>query len=206
MDQQQNQANPNPKLNNSLIIISAVIITAVIVGGGAYWWHKEIIEEEKGALEKKIEDLERMVTLLDEEIISLRGIDSEQSSEDRDIQRMSDINQINLALEMYYGDNGRYPVSESLDKVVGSSSILIKALSPDYLRYAESSSLNGFPLDPLNPERWYSYISDGKSFKLYFYPETQNPETLYRLESKGFFSNIKIEFSDDKYLIIRESL
>jgi hypothetical protein len=124
---------------------------------------------------------------------------SEWGINDRDSQRISDILQLNLALNMYYDDMGTYPVSEKLDKVTGPSSILVKALSPDYLKYDEKG--DSALLDPLFPARWYGYVSNGQSYKLTIYPESQDPEVLKAVAEEY---GMKIEFSEDKYLIINE--
>lgn len=67
--------------------------------------------------------------------LSLFGIQNSRKSA-RDAKRKSDIESIRSALEMYKADNGVYP---------------------DGLSYLGSGYIPSIPLDPLSPDREYSY-------------------------------------------------
>jgi len=76
----------------------------------------------------------------------------------QDILRKANLRDIKLGLEFYFAENGSYPIS--LDPVR-----LNDANSPvynDLIKYVTPSNLR----DPKDPEYFYFYKSDGKSFEL----------------------------------------
>jgi type II secretory pathway pseudopilin PulG len=68
----------------------------------------------------------------------------------RDAKRISDIKQLQTALEMYYNDNNLYPIASNTDE-------LSKVISAE----AHIVYMSNLPKDPLNKEKFlYSYRSD----------------------------------------------
>jgi hypothetical protein len=104
----------------------------------------------------------------------------------KDIQRKTDLRTIQVALEMYYNNNGQYPVSNGFVKIDGQTDILSKALAGDYLLTV--------PCDPNFPEYYYEYSSDGKAYELTCILEDEtDPEGervddhyIFKLTSSGF--------------------
>lgn len=82
----------------------------------------------------------------------------EVSTNVNDTTRKSDLVKIKQALLKYYKDTSKYPIAETRVKTSDANSSLAKALVPNYL-----SSL---PDDPLAPNYYYAYKSDGKTFEL----------------------------------------
>ncbi len=74
-----------------------------------------------------------------------------------DAQRKTDLANLKTALQRYYNDKQSYPVATTSTKTSDPDTAL-KVLVPTYV-----SSL---PLDPLSPNNYYSYKSDGKTFQL----------------------------------------
>jgi len=83
----------------------------------------------------------------------------ESSIKARDAKRKSDLGTIKMGLMAYHKDNGSYPVSSEIDKTNNQNGVLAKALVPNYLK--------SLPVDPQDPEKWYGYKSDGKTFTLW---------------------------------------
>jgi flagellar basal body-associated protein FliL len=75
-----------------------------------------------------------------------------------DQTRKSDLSSIKTSLELYFADNNKFPESQTIIKTSDSSSVLAQSLVPKYL--------NKLPDDPLAPDFYYGYKSDGKSFEL----------------------------------------
>lgn len=77
----------------------------------------------------------------------------------RDAKRKSELRQIQNALETYYNDNNKYPLSSNTYLIVGSSgNVGWGGRWDNYMT---------LPKDPLDPGRTYAYYSDGKSYYLY---------------------------------------
>lgn len=81
------------------------------------------------------------------------------------IKRLEDLNKLKIALENYYKDNGKYPISQGFDGIYTkwgySGNDWIKGLSPKYI--------NELPIDPRNTKDanlQYLYKSNGKDYKL----------------------------------------
>jgi hypothetical protein len=92
--------------------------------------------------------------------------------EERDSIRTQDIKQLEIALEFYYEDKGEYPITNNIEKIINDKNSLVNALSPKYLIYNQHT-YNNFPLDPLTPESFYTYESDGNSYNLIVNSETK---------------------------------
>lgn len=97
---------------------------------------------------------------------------SEIFSETRNARRAADIHQVQLALELYYGDNGRYPQTQNYQPTVfGWQQLMAGLTSADdsgpWLAYAVA--------DPA-PEKniSYQYSSTGQNFEIWYYLETNN--------------------------------
>lgn len=75
-----------------------------------------------------------------------------------DQTRKSDLEKIQEALKKYFVAKGEYPISVDAMKTSDAGNILEQALVPTYLEK--------LPLDPLTPEYYYGYKSDGKSFEI----------------------------------------
>ncbi|MEA1937264.1 MAG: hypothetical protein U9N04_04105 [Patescibacteria group bacterium] len=81
----------------------------------------------------------------------------------RDERRKSNLRSLPLTLNVYYSDYAQYPVSVNLEKVNNESSNFYKALVPDYL---SETQVDWFLFDPLDPEFYYTYKSDGFVYSL----------------------------------------
>jgi len=99
----------------------------------------------------------KYLDLIDQNIVKLFTYNSEQ--------RISDLTQINAALEAYHKEHGAYPKSKGFDGLYTTwgeaSKEWIKDLVPKYI--------NALPRDPrlnTNPKEQYLYRSNGKDFKL----------------------------------------
>lgn len=86
------------------------------------------------------------------------NISPEVSSNANDEIRKGDLKRIQEALKKYFQANSKYPESAEITKTSDTSSSLAQVLIPTYL-----SSL---PDDPLAPQYYYGYKSDGQSFEL----------------------------------------
>ena len=104
-------------------------------------------------------------------------------AQNRDIERISEVNDLRAALQSYYLDKGYYPVEASWCSVESNCQNLLKEIPP---------YLSVLPQDPLYPandeEKLYSYryktTEDGKEYKIY--AELERKE-FYELGSKGSF-------------------
>ena len=73
-----------------------------------------------------------------------------------DSKRKGDLlNLIHGALEKYYEENNHYPVNKGLEKTNDKNCVLWNVFDPIEI-----------PIDPLNPEFYYTYKSDGQSYEL----------------------------------------
>jgi len=73
-----------------------------------------------------------------------------------DSKRKGDLlNLIHGALEKYYEENNQYPINNGLEKTSDKNCVLWDALIPVKI-----------PVDPLDPEFYYTYKSDGQSYEL----------------------------------------
>lgn len=106
------------------------------------------------------------------------GAYASSSKRGRDNRRKNDIRSISTALEMYYGDKGRYPV--------GSGGIIMGCGSGDATACVWGDASNGFkdqygtlymamlPADPTPEKQTYYYVStSGVNYKLYAKLENQ---------------------------------
>ena len=75
-----------------------------------------------------------------------------------DQTRKSDLSSIKTSLELYYADNNQFPESQTIIKTSDTGTLLAQALVPKYL--------NRLPDDPLAPQFYYGYKSDGQTFEL----------------------------------------
>lgn len=75
-----------------------------------------------------------------------------------DETRKKDLANIKTALEKYYAANAKYPESPTVIKTSDSSNVLVESLAPTYLDI--------LPDDPMAPEYYYGYKSDGETFEL----------------------------------------
>ena len=83
--------------------------------------------------------------------------------------RKTDIKAIQILLEKYKVDNGKYPIVSEADKTNNKDGVLNQSLVP---KYAKS-----LPIDPLDPKYWYGYVSDGQTYKLWCILENrEDPE------------------------------
>lgn len=98
-------------------------------------------------------------------ILFLSVAPAEQAKKGRDAQRKSDLSQIRLAVEKYYEDTKRYPVSTS-DFMIQSGN-WDRPWQPYMVKV---------PKDPLATNKPYAYIaaSDGQSYQIYALLERKN--------------------------------
>lgn len=76
-----------------------------------------------------------------------------------DAKRISEINTLKLALTMYHNENGSYPVTQGMEKTNDKNSAIYKLIN-------SSKYITTIPVDPLDPNYFYGYKSDGKIFEL----------------------------------------
>ena len=78
----------------------------------------------------------------------------------RDMRRKDDIDIIRFMIFKYFEDHNQYPVSADMVKLNDKNSSVYRNLVPQYRE-------NGLPMDPKDPDFYYSYKStDGESFIL----------------------------------------
>jgi prepilin-type N-terminal cleavage/methylation domain-containing protein len=89
----------------------------------------------------------------------------------RNARRVSDIRQIQLALEFHFDSNGQYPL-HSNDSGCGCDYSHLPAGAPDFISQLEPTYFSKVPLDPVQnsgvPNLVYKYISDGNTYTLQF--------------------------------------
>jgi len=140
-----------PKPGGSKVLPILLIILILIIGGVALayfmnWISLPFLDNLLGR-EQPTEE----IAPLEEE--------AEVSPYPEDDQRKNDLAQIKSALEKYFEDNQKYPVARKLENSSESTSVVYKALVPNYLET--------MPTDPLSPSKYYGYQSaDGTSFEL----------------------------------------
>lgn len=76
----------------------------------------------------------------------------------KDITRKANLRDIKYALELYFTNNGGYPVSGSAIKLNDANSSVYK----DLIKYTSPDNLK----DPKDPKFFYLYKSDGKTFEI----------------------------------------
>ncbi|KKQ18276.1 MAG: hypothetical protein US31_C0006G0007 [Berkelbacteria bacterium GW2011_GWA1_36_9] len=75
-----------------------------------------------------------------------------------DETRKKDLANIKSALKKYYAVKAEYPASDSVIKTSDANSVLAQAIVPTYLQ--------SLPNDPLAPNFYYGYKSDGQTFEI----------------------------------------
>jgi type IV pilus assembly protein PilA len=86
----------------------------------------------------------------------------------RDTRRISDINMVAAALQLYYADNHAYPVAATFDELAGTTGKLVTPV-----KYLDSAiTINPYPGSgyPCN-KYFYAYDSSTVTYRLYFTPE-----------------------------------
>lgn len=114
---------------------------------------------------------------------SASPVADENSPAGRDKQRKEHLAALQVAIDQYYKEAKKYPVSASFaeSKTFLASSPLV-ILIPKYLQ--------ALPVDPQNPLRWYGYQSDGKTYTLTASLEvTTDPEGKY--EGEAYLYTVK---------------
>jgi len=101
-------------------------------------------------------------------------------AQDRDMKRITDLNNLRSALQFYYLDNGHYPIEKQWCSL---------ELNCDTLSKEIKSYLPEIPKDPLFPKKkGYSYLyrttENGSDYKICAKLET---DTSYELGSKKSF-------------------
>lgn len=91
------------------------------------------------------------------EILVTLGFIYDPLTRARNAKRIADLQALKSALSLYYKDHKKDPISPSMTKIEPGH-ILEKALVPKYIF--------SLPQDPLYPQFYYGYKSDGKSYEL----------------------------------------
>lgn len=87
----------------------------------------------------------------------------------RDAQRKANIHQVQTALNLYYDDNGQYPISNSAEPTITGWQMI-----KDRLESSANMYVPEMPRDPLDTDQHiFKYWSDGQRFKIYY--ETEDP-------------------------------
>ncbi|MFA7169971.1 MAG: prepilin-type N-terminal cleavage/methylation domain-containing protein [Candidatus Paceibacterota bacterium] len=108
----------------------------------------------------------------------------------RDVKRISEIEQIQKALELYYADNGQYPVSGGATSPNGGWSNSNDA-SWDSLQTKLAPYMTALPKDPVNTSTGWAGWSNTYTYTYYslsYGCEYQWYMLVYRLESRGVIS------------------
>jgi len=84
--------------------------------------------------------------------IDLPNAEPDKVAQERDSQRVNDLNALITAAEKYKDEYGFYPITTTVEKT-NQSTLLRNALVPDFI--------DSLPQDPLDPQYWYGYNSDG---------------------------------------------
>lgn len=98
--------------------------------------------------------------------------------ESRDTKRKSDLANIAKALDSYRTNTGQYPISAN-EKISSSAGTLYKSLVPNYITL--------LPLDPLDPNYYYGYDSDGRSYTLSAVLEDSNDSDGRKIGNKNIY-------------------
>ena len=86
--------------------------------------------------------------------------DPQVTARARDAKRLSDINSLQLALELYLNTSGTYPVTQGRETIVPTSSTSLDLI-------VAANILGEIPNDPNTDQGWfYTYQSDGVSYSL----------------------------------------
>ena len=130
------------------------------------------------ALNLTLSDYNKAVTVTlpqEEEIFTgswetlISGVPGSTPVNFNDERRKEDLGNIATALSDYYKDNKAYPVANEICRTNDKKGILYQSLVPKYLP--------DLPVDPKDPNWWYGYLSDGKTFKLWSLLENKNDPT-----------------------------
>jgi hypothetical protein len=95
---------------------------------------------------------------------SIEEYEKEQSSsqvEERDQQRKDLLYTLTYFLKNYYKNYNEYPITKNLEKVKNPDSNLYKTFMSSIV-----GNKSKILLDPKDPEYWYGYKSDGKTYEL----------------------------------------
>ncbi len=86
----------------------------------------------------------------------------------RDTRRITDINAIFKALQIYQTGHGRVPIAVATTTITGSDNVSSKLIG--------DNAINKMPTDPLYPDYAYTYITNnlGTDFTIYFCLETNS--------------------------------
>lgn len=85
---------------------------------------------------------------------SIRGFETKT----RDAQRKSDLKKLQTALELYKADHATYPIATQQTKTNDPANLLRPLV--------DSRFLVKLPVDPLDPQYFYGYTSDGTTYEL----------------------------------------
>jgi len=98
-------------------------------------------------------------------VISIKNVKAKA----RDSQRVSDMNTIVTALNMYHNDNNAYPITVEEGIYITGSDTLSVALK-------NNGAIPTMPTDPTNTGdyRYYYQSTDGEDFYLQYYLETNS--------------------------------
>lgn len=95
-------------------------------------------------------------------VISIKNVKAKA----RDSQRVSDMNTIVTALNMYHNDNNSYPIFDGYITGTDVLSVALKGVE----------AISAMPVDPTNTGdyRYYYQSTDGEDFYLQYYLETNS--------------------------------
>lgn len=103
-------------------------------------------------------------------VISMKNVKAKA----RDSQRVSDMNSIATALNMYHNDFNAYPYPDGCTPDDPDQGCYITGSDPLSVALKDSSAITSVPTDPLNVDnyRYYYQGVDGEDFYLEYYLET----------------------------------
>lgn len=147
---------PVKKNKKIRLFIVLIILAAILIGGrdAIFSEYNKLLPKWNASNDKSVEKTEappKESNFIKETYLS--KIDRAE-----DITRKANLRDIKYALELYFTNNGSYPVSNSAIKLNDADSSVYK----DLIKYTSPNNLK----DPKDPKFFYLYRSDGKTFEI----------------------------------------
>lgn len=122
--------------------------------------------------------IELLIVIVILAILTTIGLGSFASSQikSRDSRRKVDLQNVSRALEVYYNDKGKYPISTGNIGIIGQAwgDPFVDPYNP-----TETLYMNVLPTDP-SEFAYYYESADGSFYQLYAYLENENDQSLIK--------------------------